>query len=65
MTSKWRSYEVLLPRRFNDGSAVPNAWLGGQRSCRALQWIKKFTAKWKKRLKQIKLWTVSYEIRVE
>src|SRR5437870_4659485 len=28
MTSKWRRYEVLLPRRFNDGSAVPNAWLG-------------------------------------
>ncbi len=28
MTSKWRRYELLLPRRFNDGTAVPNAWLG-------------------------------------
>ncbi len=28
MKSKWRRYEVLLPRRFNDGRAVPNALLG-------------------------------------
>jgi hypothetical protein len=27
MRKKWRRYEVLLPRRFNDGSAVPKAWL--------------------------------------
>ncbi len=28
MKSKWRRYEVLLPRRYNDGRAVPNALLG-------------------------------------
>ena len=28
MSVKWRRYEILLPRRFNDGAAVPRGWLG-------------------------------------
>lgn len=28
MNGKWRRYEILLPQRFNDGGAVPKAWLG-------------------------------------
>ncbi len=28
MRKKWRRYEVLLPRRFNEGGLVPKAWLG-------------------------------------
>src|SRR3954451_13248006 len=28
MSSKWRRFEVLLPLQFNDGRAVPQAWLG-------------------------------------
>jgi hypothetical protein len=27
MSSKWRRFEVLLPLQFNDGRAVPAAWL--------------------------------------
>lgn len=26
--NKWRRYEVLLPRQFNDGTAVPRALIG-------------------------------------
>lgn len=28
MSSRCRQYEILLPRRFNDGGDVPLAWLG-------------------------------------
>src|SRR5262245_45584928 len=27
MSSKWRRYEVLLPRQFNDGREVPPEWI--------------------------------------
>jgi hypothetical protein len=106
MSKKWRRYEVLLPRRFNDGRAVPRAWLGEAvneiidrfgavsfekgklegrwRSNRTVyrdilarlavdvpdtlrnrRWLKRFKAKWKKRLNQLELWMISYEIKVE
>jgi hypothetical protein len=28
MSSKWRRFEVLLPLTFNDGTLVPQEWLG-------------------------------------
>jgi hypothetical protein len=106
MRAKWRRYEVLLPRRFNDGSAVPRAWLGeavneiverfGAVSFekgklegrwrshgivyrdvlarlvadvpdtqRNRQWLRRFKARWKKRLQQLEIWMVSYQIEVE
>jgi hypothetical protein len=106
MRKKWRRYEVLLPRRFNDGRAVPRAWLaeavdeiverfgavsfekgkleGRWRSGEKVyedvlarliidvpdsainqRWLKKFKAKWKKRLRQLELWMVSYRIDLE
>ena len=106
MRKKWRRYEVLLPRRFNEGGLVPKAWLGeavneivtrfgavsfekgkleGRWSAenriyrdvlarvvidvldtsRNRQWLRRFKAKWKKRLRQLELWMVSYEIKVE
>jgi hypothetical protein len=106
MKSKWRRYEVLLPHRFNDGRAVPNALLGEavneitnrfeavgferQRvegrwhfqgklyrdvlarvvvdvpdTLQNRQWMKKFKARWKKKLKQIEIWMVSYRIELE
>lgn len=27
MSTKWRRYEVMLPRQFNDGRSVPPEWL--------------------------------------
>jgi hypothetical protein len=27
MSSKWRRYEVMLPRQFNDGREVPAEWI--------------------------------------
>lgn len=27
MSSKWRRFEVMLPRRFNDGREVPSEWI--------------------------------------
>jgi hypothetical protein len=27
MSTKWRRFEVMLPRQFNDGRAVPAEWL--------------------------------------
>jgi hypothetical protein len=27
MSSKWRRFEVMLPRRFNDGRDVPSEWV--------------------------------------
>ncbi len=27
MTNKWRRFEVLLPRQFNDGREVPAEWI--------------------------------------
>jgi hypothetical protein len=27
MSTKWRRFEVMLPRQFNDGRAVPVEWL--------------------------------------
>lgn len=27
MSSKWRRFEVMLPRRFNDGREVPGDWI--------------------------------------
>ncbi len=27
MSTKWRRFEVMLPRRFNDGREVPSEWL--------------------------------------
>jgi hypothetical protein len=27
MNSKWRRFEVMLPRRFNDGRDVPGEWI--------------------------------------
>ncbi len=27
MSIKWRRFEVLLPRQFNDGRAVPGEWI--------------------------------------
>ena len=27
MTSKWRRFEVMLPRQFNDGREVPGEWI--------------------------------------
>jgi hypothetical protein len=29
------------------------------------QWLKRFKAKWKKRLRQLELWMVNYEIKIE
>jgi hypothetical protein len=26
MNSKWRRFEVLLPRQFNDGRPIPEEW---------------------------------------
>jgi hypothetical protein len=106
MKRKWRRYELLLPSRFNDGAAVPKAWLveaadeimqhfgaatlerhrveGRWRfqgkvyrdvSARLIvdivdtvanrQWMKKFKAKWKKKLDQLEIWMTSYRISVE
>jgi hypothetical protein len=28
MPSKWRRFEILLPRQFNDGAEIPGEWLG-------------------------------------
>jgi hypothetical protein len=28
MSNKWRRFEVLLPRRHNDGRSVPPEWIG-------------------------------------
>lgn len=106
MPKKWRRYEVLLPRRFNDGSAVPKVWLGEAvneiidrfgavsfekgklegrwRSEKKIyrdilarivvdvpdtsknrQWMKNYKSKWRKRLQQLELWMVSYQIEIE
>jgi len=27
MKTKWRRYEVLLPRQFNDGREIPGEWI--------------------------------------
>lgn len=27
MSSRWRRFEVLLPRRFNDGRDIPGEWI--------------------------------------
>ena len=27
MSTKWRRFEVMLPRQFNDGRAVPGEWI--------------------------------------
>jgi hypothetical protein len=27
MSSKWRRFEVMLPRRFNDEREVPSEWI--------------------------------------
>ena len=106
MRRKWRRYEVLLPRRFNDGRAVPNVWLGeavneiierfnaasfesksvegrwrdqgklyrdvlarlivdAPDTLKNRQWMRRFKARWKNKLKQIELWMVSYRIELE
>jgi len=28
MSSKWRRFELMVPLQFNDGSAVPEEWIG-------------------------------------
>jgi hypothetical protein len=106
MKRKWRRYELLLPSRFNDGGAVPKAWLveaadeimerfGAASlerqkvegrwlfhgkvyrdvSARVIvdvpdtlanrQWMKKFKARWKKKLDQPEIWMISYRIKLE
>ncbi len=106
MSIKWRRYEVLLPRQFNDGRDIPEEWIpmavleivdhfgfashetqhveghwhhGGvyyrddlarvlvdvPDTAKNRQWMKKFKARWTKRLEQIKLWMVSYRIEIE
>src|SRR5688572_30270682 len=106
MSSKWRRFEVLLPRQFNDGKEVPPRWLadalmevvenfgaasfetqkieGHWRHSEILyrddlarivvdvpdlvknrKWMKSFKERWKKRLDQLELWMVSYQIDIE
>ncbi len=65
MKSKLRRFEVLLPARFNDGDNLGLIVVDVPDTTKNRKWMKAYKARWKKRLRQLDIWMVSYRIDVE
>ena len=75
MPSKWRRFEVLIPLQWNDGHWLHDGTVYRDNLSRIIvdvpdtvknrQWMKKFKARWKRRLEQLEIWLVSYRIEID